>query len=312
VSPASAAVEWKILNEELPMSIKKAVITAAAPEQKSLPLQSLVDQQGNDKTALQLIADEAVSAGVEEICVVICPGEQTNYQKAAGEHASRLTFVEQDNPRGYGDALYRAKDFVGGDPFLHLVSDHVYLSQTEQGYAKQLVDVATAESCAVSSVQATRENLLPYFGAVGGMRVANRANLYEVKTVVEKPTPTQAEQELVVAGLRASHYLCLSGMHVLMPSVIEVLEQEIQNASPGDSINLSSSLQSLARRERYLATEIEGTRYNIGVKYGLLKAQLALALSGSDRDEILTELLGLVAASPDPRIRPALAAGAEF
>jgi len=289
------------------MSILKAVITAAAPEQKSLPLQSLVDQQGNDKTALQLIADEAVSAGIEEICVVICPGEQTNYEKAAGEHASRLTFVEQDDPRGYGDALYRARDFVGTDPFLHLVSDHVYISQTDRGYAKQLVDVATSESCAVSSVQATRENLLPYFGAVGGMRVANRACLYEVKAVLEKPTPTQAEQELVVAGLRASHYLCLSGMHVLMPSVMGILETTIRDASPGELIDLSSSLERLARRERYLATEIDGTRYNIGVQYGLLKAQLALALSGKDRDEILTELLGMVAANPDPSIRPALA-----
>ena len=282
------------------MSILKAVITAAAPEQKSLPLQSVVDQQGNDKTAIQLIADEAVSAGIDEICVVICPGEQANYEKASGEHASRLTFVEQDHPRGYGDALYRAREFVKGEPFLHLVSDHIYISQTERGYAKQLVDVASAESCAVSSVQATRENLLPFFGAVGGMRIPNTTSLYEIKTVLEKPTPTLAEQELVIAGLRASHYLCLSGMHVLMPSVMEILGHQIQNANAGESINLSSSLESLARRERYLATEIEGTRYNIGVKYGLLKAQLALALSGKDRDEILTELLGMVAANPDP------------
>ena len=282
-------------NRKLLMSILKAVITAAAPEQKSLPLQSLVDQQGDDKTALQLIADEAVNAGVEEICVVICPGEQANYEKAAGEHASRLTFVEQDDPRGYGDALFRARDFVGDSSFLHLVSDHVYLSQLERGYAGQLVDVAVIESCAVSAVQSTRENLLPYFGAIGGMRIANRTDLYEIKTVLEKPTPTQAEQELIVAGLRASHYLCLSGMHVLTPTVMDILEASIQAEAAGQTILLSPALEALARRERYLATEVDGTRYNIGVKYGLLKAQLALALSGRDRDEILSELLGLVA-----------------
>lgn len=281
------------------MSIRKAVITAAAPAQKSLPLQSLVDQQGNDKTALQLIADEAVHAGVDEICVVICPGEQSNYTKAAGEHAGRLTFVEQDNPRGYGDALYRARDFVGQEPFLHLVSDHVYISKGNQGYAKQLVDVAIAESCTVSSVQATRENLLPYFGAIGGMRVTNRTDLYEVKTVVEKPTPTRAEQDLIVAGLRASHYLCLSGMHVLMPSLMEILKENIKSTPPDETVNLSESLESLAKRERYLATEVDGTRFNIGVQYGLLRAQLALALSGKDRDEILTDMLSLVATSPD-------------
>jgi UTP--glucose-1-phosphate uridylyltransferase len=291
------------------MSIFKAVITAAAPDQKSLPLQSLVDQQGRDKTALQLIADEAVNAGVEEICVVICPGEKLNYEKAAGEHATRLTFVEQDHPRGYGDALFRARDFVGNERFLHLVSDHVYLSQLERGYAGQLVDVAVTESCVVSAVQPTRENLLPFFGAIGGMRVANRTDLYEVKNVIEKPTPTQAEQELIVAGLRASHYLCLSGMHVLTPSIMDLLEASIKSATPGQTILLSPALETLARRERYLATEVKGTRYNIGVKYGLLKAQLALALSGKDRDEILSELLGLVAEGAIASA-PTMAAGA--
>lgn len=282
------------------MSIRKAVITAAAPDQKSLPLQNLVDPQGDKKTSLQLIADEAVGAGIEEICIVICPGEEENYRAAAGEHSGRLTFIIQDNPRGYGDALFRARNFVGSDPFLHLISDHVYISQNARGYAGQLVDIAAAESCAVSAVQSTRENLLYLFGAIGGKRVASRSGLYEVNMVIEKPTPTRAEQDLVVAGLRASHYLCLSGMHVLTPTVMDVLAQTIDDAPAGETIQLSPALQKLAGRERYLATEINGFRYNIGEKYGLLKSQLALALSGKDRDEILTELLSLVAARPAP------------
>ena len=278
------------------MSILKAVITAAAPAQKSLPLQSLVDQRGKRKTALQLIVDEAIEAGVEEVCIVICPGEEQNYEIAAGEHASRLTFVVQDEPRGYGDALFQAKNFVGKDSFLHLVSDHVYISSSEKGYTRQLIEVAEVESCSVSAVQSTRENLLPYFGAIGAKRVANNDRLYEVSTVIEKPTPTLAEQELIVAGLRASHYLCFAGVHVLTPTVMEILESEIQS-SQNQTIQLSSSLRKLASRERYLAAEVEGSRFNIGVKYGLLKSQLALALSGKDRDEILTELLGIVAVS---------------
>ena len=280
------------------MSIRRAIVTAASPAEKSLPLQNLVDQQGEPKTALQLIADEAVSAGVEEICVVICPGEAANYEKAAGEHANRLTFVEQDNPRGYGDALYRAKEFVGTDSFLHLVGDHVYISQRDEGCAQQLVTLANQESCAVSGVQATRETLLPYFGAIGGRRTGAGNDLYEISKVLEKPTPTLAEQDLNMAGLRASHYLCLSGMHVLTPTVMELLEQMIHDAPAGEMIQLSPALDTLAKRERYLAMEIKGRRYNIGVKYGLLKSQMALALSGKDRDEVLTELLDLVAAQP--------------
>ena len=279
------------------MSIRRAVITAAAPDQKSLPLQSLVDQQGRHKTALQLIVEEAVDAGAEEICVVICPGEADNFTKAAGEHATRLTFVEQDQPRGYGDALYRARSFVGDEPFLHLISDHVYISQQEKSCARQIVDLFDKEHCSVAAVQETREHLLPYFGAIGANPTGHRDDIYKITNVLEKPTPTLAEQELVIAGLRSSYYLCLSGMHVLTPSVMPLLKSAIETAPPGTSVQLSPALATLARQERYLALRVSGVRYNIGVKYGLLRSQLALALSGKDRDDILTELVELVSLS---------------
>lgn len=277
------------------MTIRKAVITAAALDQKTLPLQGLVDQNGESKSALELILEESVEAGAEEICVVVCPGAIDTFRRAAGQHARRLTFVEQDNPRGYGDALFRAKDFVGESPFLHLVSDHVFISHGRFRCAKQIVDLANQENCIVSSVEETRENLLPYFGAVGADPIKNRDDLYEVKAVIEKPTPTRAEQELIVAGLRASYYLCLSGMHVLTPEVMEVLQEEIENTS--GNVYLSPALHRMAQQERYLAFSVQGSRHNIGVKYGLLRSQLALALAGEDRDDILTELLELVATS---------------
>lgn len=275
------------------MSIRRAVITAAAPDQKSLPLQRLVDQHGQSKTALELILEECVDAGAEEICVVVCPGTAENYVRAAGPNANRLTFIEQDQPRGYGDALYRARDFIDNEPFLHLVSDHVYISHKDQGCANQIVELANQENCIVSAVQDTRENMLPYFGTIGAIRTGNRDDLYDVKSVVEKPTPTLAEQELIVAGLRSSHYLCLSGMHVLTPGIMEELQQQIDSST--DAVQLSPALHKLAQQERYLALRVAGSRYNIGVKYGLLKGQLALALSGKDRDDILTELIELVA-----------------
>ena len=57
----------------------------------------------------------------------------------------------------------------------------------------------------------------------------------------------------------------------------------------------AGALARLANKERYLAFEVPGRRYNIGVKYGLLNAQLALALSGVDRMEVLTQLVELLA-----------------
>lgn len=272
------------------MKIRKAVITAAGRAQRGLPLQALVDRDGTAKSALQIIIEEAAAAGVEEIAVVIAPGDQAAYANAAGARAGMLAFIEQSTPDGYGHALSCARPFVGGDAFLHLVSDHLYVSFGTRRCAQQLVEVASAESCAVSAVQSTRESMLPYYGTVGGRRVPKAGNLYEVEAVIEKPTPTEAEQKLIVPGLRAGHYLCFFGMHVLTPAVMDILLEQAA-AAKGKAISLSPALARLAEKERYLAMELAGQRHNIGVKYGLLNAQLALALEGNDREEILADIV---------------------
>jgi UTP--glucose-1-phosphate uridylyltransferase len=288
----------------MPLRIRKAIITAAAANQHTLPLQCLVDRHGAQKTVLQLIIEEVLGAGIEEIGVVIQPTDAEPYRVAAGADAGRLVFVEQSAPLGYGHALYQARDFAAGQPCLHLVGDHLYLSAREQNCAKQLVEVAAARGCAVSGVQATRESRLPHFGAIGGRRLPKESHLYEVTSVLEKPTPTVAEQELMVAGLRTGHYLCFFGMHVLTPTVFEILHELLESSERSQSVTLSSALMRLAQRERYLALEVEGSRYNVGVKYGLLMAQLVLGLAGSDREQILSELLEMIATVPSHQRLP--------
>ena len=275
------------------MDIKKAIITAAGKSQRTLPLQTLVDRDGNTKTALRIIIEEVLSAGIEEICVVICPGDEAAYSAAAGPQRSRLQFIEQRDALGYGHAVFCARDFTAKRPFLLLVGDHLYVSRGPRRSAQQLVEIAKAEKCAVSAVQATHESKLPYYGAIGGQLVAGRDGLYEISEVLEKPTPTEAEQRLVVPGLRAGHYLCFFGMHVLSPTVMDLLGEQLAHA--GNPAHLTAALAKLARRERYVACELQARRYDIGVKYGLLTAQLALALNGVDRDEVLSGMVDLLA-----------------
>lgn len=276
------------------MRIRKAVITAAGPNQNRLPLQRFVDLDGQEKAALRIVVEEVVAAGIQEIAIIVQPGDQAAYAEAAGDYGTLITFIEQPVPRGYGEALLRASPFVGDDPFVHLVSDHLYISGESRRCTQQLVEVALAENCPVSAVQPTRESMLPYYGTVGGRRVEGREDLYVIENVIEKPTPTEAEQKLLVPGLRAGQYLCLFGMHVLSPVVLEILGK-LQADTPGFALPLSTALQRLATRERYLATELNGTRYNLGVKYGVLITQLALALHGADREDVLAKLVELVA-----------------
>ena len=319
------------------MRITKAVITAAGRDQRNLPLQAIVDHDGATKPVLRVTLEEVLRAGIREICLVVCPGDREAFDRAAAGLEATLHFVEQAEPRGYGHALLCAREFVGGDAFLHLVSDHLFIGLGPTSCARQVVEAAETASCAVSAVQATRESKLPYYGAVGGRRVAGSRRLYEIENVLEKPTPTQAEQHLVVPGLRAGHYLCFFGIHALTPAIMHLLDAELQasagqavslspslaelarrekylalelaaSAGQPGSVSLSPSLAELARREKYLALELSGRRYNLGVRYGLFAAQLALAMEGRERDEVLAQIVELLAqreAASEPDAGPA-------
>ena len=270
------------------MRVTKAVITAAGKNQRTLPLQTLVDRDGATKSALAILAGEITAAGISEIAVIVHPGDEAAYAEAAGPFARQMHFIPQTDPRGYGHAVHCAAGFTGGDPFLLMVGDHLYISRTDQSCTAQLLATAEAAKCSVSAVQATHESKLHHYGAIGGRRVQGSERLYEVETVIEKPTPTEAEQKLVVPGLRAGNYLCFFGMHVLAPSVMEALGRQLDS---GGSADLSAALAETARRERYLAHELLGRRLDIDLHYGLLSAQIALGLAGKDRDEVLSLLV---------------------
>ena len=272
------------------MKVKKAVITAAGPDQRKLPIQTIRDMFGKERSVLEMMVDEIVRAGVEEVCIVVYPGDENNYMEVLNQHSDRVNFVHQNKPLGYGHALFMASSFTGKDSFLHLVGDHLYVKRSKKDIARHLVETAEKNSCSVSTVQSTREALITQYGTVGGSRIQGRDDLYNIDSVVEKPTPTTAEQHLLVPGLRAGHYLCFFGMHVLTSTIMEILERNINKKKNG-KVGLSEALNELASKEQYLALEKTDFRFNMGTRYGLMKAQLAIALSGEDRDRVMSELL---------------------
>ncbi len=310
------------------MLISKAVITAAGRGARQYPasdtvqkaMSPIVDRDGLTKPVLQIIAEEALESGIEEICVISAPGDETVYRNHFRNYANnlriayrdakwaedqakrlleleqRLTFAVQPEPKGYGHAVWCAKEFVGGDPFLLLLSDHLYLSSEPRRCARQLIELAASETCAVSAVQATREHLIHQYGTLAGRRLTQRSDVYAIDEIIEKPNPTLAELRLQVPGVRAGHYLCFFGMHVLTPIVFDLLDELVQgDVRENGSIQLTSALNQLARREKYLALETQGSRFNLGVKFGTVEAQVALAMAGVDREQILAVMLEAVA-----------------
>jgi len=306
------------------VQITKAVITAAGRGARQYPASDtvqkamlpLVDRDGLTKPVLQIIAEEAMESGIEEICVVGAPGDDEVYRrhfrsyaenlrsaykgvewaeeqaKRLGDLERRLVFAAQPEPDGYGHAVWCAREFANGRPVLLLLGDHLYISKEERRCARQLIELAASEGCAASAVQATREHLIHQYGTLTGKRLPDRPDVYVIEEIVEKPNPTLAELRLQVPGLRAGHYLCFFGMHVLTPAVFDLLDEMVgRDDREAGQIQLTSALNVLAGREKYLALETRGVRHNIGVKYGVVDAQIALALAGVDRERMLAGLL---------------------
>jgi len=309
------------------MNITKTVITAAGRGVRLYPatdtvqkaMLPIVDRDGLCKPMIQIIAEEALASGIEEICLVCAPGDPEQYLRQfqslrenlliaykgvdwAQEQAMsidnllrRLHFAEQHEPLGYGHAISCAKSFIGSDSFLLLLSDHLYLSHDPKlRCAEQLMHLARSEGCAVAAVHATREHLIGHYGTLTGRHLSGRPGAYQIERIIEKPSISQAELELFTPGLRVGQYLCFFGMHVLTPGIFSILDEFIAKGDTPDRYQLTPALQELARHERYLALEVQGMRYDIGRKFGQLQAQFALGLAGVDHDRLLTETMELL------------------
>ena len=77
------------------MKVRKAVITAAASNQRVLPLQTLIDRDGEEKSVLGILVEQVLQAHVDEVCIVVCPGDEARYRQALGKQAGHVAFVSQ-------------------------------------------------------------------------------------------------------------------------------------------------------------------------------------------------------------------------
>jgi UTP--glucose-1-phosphate uridylyltransferase len=271
------------------LPVKHALITAAGADERRLPRQNLTDRRGDWKPVVVIQIDEMLDAGIEKVGVIIRPADRPAYEAVLAPYGQRVTLVEQPAPLGYGHAVLCGREFVGAHPFLLQVSDHLYVGGGESSCTRQLLDLARAEGCALSAVQPTPESQLCHYGTIAGSLVTGRSDLYQIESVIEKPTPTVAEQTCVVPGLRLGHYLCFFGMHVLTPTVFTLLETA-RAAAPAERLGLSPALATLATREKYLAARLSGRRADLEARLGVFRAQLALGLHGPAREAILAVL----------------------
>jgi UTP--glucose-1-phosphate uridylyltransferase len=310
--------------------VRKAVITAAGRGTRQYPASTavqkemfpLVDRDGLTKPVIQIIGEEAIDSGIEEICIITQPGEEKQYREyfrrldddmvkafrgkdwaileseKLGSFGERLYFAEQHTPEGFGHAVYQAKKFVGDEPFLLLLGDHVYISDVKDRCARQIIRVFEQYMCdAVSGVQPTMEKLLHLFGTIRGNPLEPAKGIFKAELIIEKPSIEVAREQLSSPGLPAGNYLAHFGMHVFSPQIFDSLDYLMKN-----NIREKGEFQLTAAQEhmrqntgKYWCQITQGQRYDTGIPYGLMETQLALALNGIHRTDICEAIARILA-----------------
>lgn len=310
--------------------VRKAVITAAGRGTRQYPASTavqkemfpLVDRDGLTKPVIQIIGEECIDSGIEEICIITQPGEEKYYREyfrrmsdadsksfrgkdwaileseKLGAFGQRLHFAEQHAPEGFGHAVYQAKPFVGDEPFLLLLGDHIYISNTKERCASQLIRVYEHYMLEVATaVQPTVERMLHLFGVIRGAPVDVARGIYKAELIVEKPSIETARETLVTPMLPAGNYLAHFGIHVFSPRIFDSLEYLIKNnLRQKGEIQLTAAQEHLRQQtDKYWCVTVEGQRYDTGIPYGLMETQLALALNGIHRTEICEAIARILA-----------------
>jgi UTP--glucose-1-phosphate uridylyltransferase len=310
--------------------VRKAVITAAGRGTRQYPASTavqkemfpMVDRDGLTKPIIQIIGEEAIDSGIEEICIITQPGEENLYRdyfrrmdndmvkafrgkdwailesEKLAAFGERLHFAEQNAPEGFGHAVYQAKAFVGEEPFLLLLGDHVYISDIKDRCARQLIRVYEQYLLeAVTGVQPTLERMLHLFGTIKGDPIDANQGIYKAQLIVEKPAVDVARDKLVTPGLPSGNYLAHFGMHVFSPRIFDSLEHLIRNnLREKGEIQLTAAQEHLRQQtDKYWCVIAHGQRYDTGIPYGLMETQLALALNGVHRTEICEAIARILA-----------------
>ncbi|MEO2075923.1 MAG: UTP--glucose-1-phosphate uridylyltransferase GalU [Bacillus sp. (in: firmicutes)] len=284
--------------------VRKAIIPAAGlgtrflPATKAMPKEMLPIV---DKPTIQYIVEEAVAAGIEDIIIVTGKGKRAieDHFDVASElernliekekydildkvqystNLADIHYIRQKEPKGLGHAVWCARNFIGNEPFAVLLGDDIVQSETP--CLKQLINQYEETFSSVIGVQTVADNETHRYGIIDPSSQEGR--LYQVSNFVEKPKPGTAPSNLAIMG-----------RYILTPEIFMFLDRQEKGA--GGEIQLTDAIQKLNQIQRVFAYDFEGTRYDVGEKFGFVKTTIEFALQHEDlHDEMVDYLKNLV------------------
>ena len=274
------------------MNIKKALIPIAGLGTRLMPLTGAVPKamfpfvNSNDKikSVLHVICDEAISAGVESIGLILSPWQvkiidaylDTVHKDNSEGLSCRFEYIIQNSARGFGDAVMQGRDFVENESFLLLLGDHVHVNHFDKPTCALQVANAfcSTDAEAMIGVQTVSKDELSKVGVSSGAKIGQ--NLYRCKHFIEKPDLPSARAKLITDGLSVDTFLAHCGIYIFSPEIFYCIEQVNDIAQKeGNEVELADAQKLLLKKypDKYYLYRISGRAYDVGTPKGYADAQ---------------------------------------
>lgn len=276
--------------------VRKAVIPAAGfgtrlfPASKAIKkeLFPVMDRAGRIKPVIMAIVEEAVNAGIEEVCILCQKSDRELFEEFFGtpppiEHFNKLskenqayceylmelgrrvTLISQATQDGFGHAVYCAREWVSNEPFLLMLGDHLYASDTPVPCARQLLDVYDKVGSSVVGLKITPGEEIQHFGCATGTWI-EKDSVMALTEFSEKPDIDYARKHLHAEGMGDDMFLTVFGQYVLKPQIFEYLEEHIEhNIREKGEFQLTSCLDRMRQEDGFTGYVMKGRRFDIGI-----------------------------------------------
>lgn len=281
--------------------ITKAVIPVAGLGLNFLPTTKATAKEMLpivDKPIMQFVVEEAIASGIEEFVIVtgrhkrsiedhfdanfdleqnlLSKQKDELYQKATETTLDNVYYVRQAYPKGLGDAVLQAREFIGNEPFVVLLADNIMPSDIP--ITRQLIEQFDKVDASVIAIQESDqvEDLSSY--GVVDVKEEISERLHTINKIVEKPEPSEIE------GSYAS-----TGRYVLTPEIFDFLESQEPDAN--GQVQLSEAISRLNQKEPVYAYQFEGERYDVGDVEGYLEANILYGLKHPETAEKFKDYL---------------------
>lgn len=276
--------------------VRKALIPAAGFGTRLFPatkatkkeLFPVIDRDGIAKPAILLIVEEALQAGMDEVIIIVqepdleyfrtffntqisienynkLPRHFQDYSRRLLDMGQKVKFSIQRTQEGLGHAVYVAREMIGNEPFLLMLGDHIYRSQSDRSCARQLVETFNQHGTSVIGLRVTPEDMISNFGTVTGTWLEEQ-QLLHITEFAEKPSVEYAHNNLRVPGLAEDQYLTVFGQYIIKPQIFDYLEEHIENnVRERGEFQLTSALDRLRKEDGFMGLMIDGQRFDIGL-----------------------------------------------